>query len=266
MKGFFCLDYEPEQSVAPGESVSFHTFNAAWHWDPGDVQDKPEGGGPRARRPVRGARREGGPDARRPHRRGDAARMGRDVRATASGSSGRSTATRGAWARTRCSPRRSSASSACRRPSRASTRQARRAAGAATSTASSSSPGRRSTCRSPSTVRCSWPATATARRATAKSRALRSKRRSSARTLTLELSDLQLRSPIARTNDSWLAFGFDDDLDAAAAHATETMLDLMERELGISRNEALAVASVSVDLHVTQVVNGAKGVHAILRA
>jgi acetamidase/formamidase len=43
------------------------------------------------------------------------------------------------------------------------------------------------------------------------------------------------------------------------------MLDLMERELGISRKEALALASVSVDLHVTQVVNGAKGVHAILR-
>ena len=54
--------------------------------------------------------------------------------------------------------------------------------------------------------------------------------------------------------------------DAAAALATTTMLDLMERELAISRHEALALASVSVDLHVTQVVNVAKGVHAILRA
>jgi acetamidase/formamidase len=43
------------------------------------------------------------------------------------------------------------------------------------------------------------------------------------------------------------------------------MLDLMERELALSRPEALALASVSVDLRVTQVVNGAKGVHAILR-
>ena len=85
-------------------------------------------------------------------------------------------------------------------------------------------------------------------------------------TLTLDVVDLELRSPIARTPDAWLAFGFDEDLDAAAAHATETMLDLMERELGVSRAEALAVASVSVDLHVTQVVNVAKGVHAILRA
>ena len=85
-------------------------------------------------------------------------------------------------------------------------------------------------------------------------------------TLTLELDDRELRSPIARTADSWIAFGFDEDLDAAAEQATETMLDLMERELGIARPEAHALASVSVDLHVTQVVNEVKGVHAILRA
>jgi acetamidase/formamidase len=85
-------------------------------------------------------------------------------------------------------------------------------------------------------------------------------------TLTLDVSDLELRMPIARTPDAWIAFGFDEDLDAAAALATETMLDLMDRELGVSRAEALALASVSVDLHVTQVVNVAKGVHAILRA
>ena len=84
--------------------------------------------------------------------------------------------------------------------------------------------------------------------------------------LRLDVSDLELRSPIARTADSWLAFGFDEDLDAAAEQANETMLDLMERELGASRRECLALASVSVDLRVTQVVNEVKGVHAILRA
>ena len=44
-----------------------------------------------------------------------------------------------------------------------------------------------------------------------------------------------------------------------------TMLDLMERELGLERTHALALSSVVVDLHVTQIVNGAKGVHAVLR-
>jgi acetamidase/formamidase len=84
-------------------------------------------------------------------------------------------------------------------------------------------------------------------------------------TLTLDVDDRELRAPIARTADSWIAFGFDEDLDAAAEEATETMLDLMERELAVPRAEARALASVSVDLHVTQVVNEVKGVHAILR-
>jgi acetamidase/formamidase len=84
-------------------------------------------------------------------------------------------------------------------------------------------------------------------------------------TLTLDFTDRELRSPIARTADAWLAFGFDADLDLAADQAIETLLDLMERELGIPRPEARALASVTVDLHVTQVVNDVKGVHAILR-
>jgi acetamidase/formamidase len=77
--------------------------------------------------------------------------------------------------------------------------------------------------------------------------------------------DLELRMPIARTADAWLAFGFDRDLDVAAELATETMLDLIERELETDRKHALALASVAVDLAVTQLVNDAKGVHAILR-
>jgi len=76
--------------------------------------------------------------------------------------------------------------------------------------------------------------------------------------------DLELRMPVARTADAWVAFGFDRDLDVAAELATETMLDLMERELGLDRKRALALASVAVDCRVTQLVNDAKGVHAVL--
>jgi len=84
--------------------------------------------------------------------------------------------------------------------------------------------------------------------------------------LTLGLrDDLDLRMPIARAPDAWLAFRFDRDLGVAAALATETMLDLMEREFGVERKRALALASAVVDLHVTQVVNEVKGVHAVLR-
>jgi acetamidase/formamidase len=77
--------------------------------------------------------------------------------------------------------------------------------------------------------------------------------------------DLELRMPIARTQEAWISFGFDDDLDAAAELAVETMLDLMERELRTDRKHALALASVVVDVRVTQLVNGVKGAHAILR-
>jgi acetamidase/formamidase len=83
--------------------------------------------------------------------------------------------------------------------------------------------------------------------------------------LTLDLrDDLALEWPIAWTPEAWLSFGFDEDLDEAAAIAIDGMLDLMRREHGLERRDALALASVVVDLRVTQLVNGAKGVHARL--
>jgi acetamidase/formamidase len=83
--------------------------------------------------------------------------------------------------------------------------------------------------------------------------------------LTLRVrDDLTLRSPIARTADAWLTLGLDKDLDRAAASAVEGMIELMEREHGLERRDALALASVVVDLRVTQIVNGVKGVHAVL--
>jgi acetamidase/formamidase len=73
-----------------------------------------------------------------------------------------------------------------------------------------------------------------------------------------------LRTPIAWTPDAWLTFGFDEDLDEAAAIAIDSMLDLMGREHGLVRAEALALAGVLVDLRVTQMVNGVRGIHAVL--
>jgi acetamidase/formamidase len=84
--------------------------------------------------------------------------------------------------------------------------------------------------------------------------------------LTLSLVEgFQLENPIARVDGAWLAFGFDEDLDEAAAQAVDGMLELMVRELEVERRDALALASVVVDLRVTQLVNGVRGVHAVLR-
>jgi acetamidase/formamidase len=84
--------------------------------------------------------------------------------------------------------------------------------------------------------------------------------------VTLDLrDDLPLEWPVARIDGAWLTFGFDEHLGRAARIAVDGLLDLMVREHGLERGEALALASVVADLRVTQVVNEALGVHAVLR-
>jgi acetamidase/formamidase len=77
--------------------------------------------------------------------------------------------------------------------------------------------------------------------------------------------DLPLEWPLARVEGAWLAFGFDEDLGRAARIAADGILPVLEREHGLTGADALGLASVVVDLRVTQVVNGALGVHALLR-
>lgn len=76
--------------------------------------------------------------------------------------------------------------------------------------------------------------------------------------------EMKLSMPRANTPAGWITFGFDHDLNEAAAVALAEMVSFMEQLYGISRSEATALSSVAVDLHVTQVVNDVKGVHAIL--
>jgi acetamidase/formamidase len=84
--------------------------------------------------------------------------------------------------------------------------------------------------------------------------------------LTLDVrQDLRLDWPVARITGAWLTFGFDPDLREAARIALDGMLDLMQRDHHFSRDDALALASVVVDLRVTQLANQTLGVHAVLR-
>ncbi len=76
--------------------------------------------------------------------------------------------------------------------------------------------------------------------------------------------DLVLQSPVARIDGAWLAFGFDQDLHAAALIATRCMVELLRREHGVSAEDALMLASVVVDLRITQLANNVLGVHAVL--
>lgn len=84
--------------------------------------------------------------------------------------------------------------------------------------------------------------------------------------VTLDLrDDLALEWPLARIDGAWVTFGFDEHLGRAARIAVDGLLDLLEREHGLERGEALALSSVVADLRVTQVVNQVLGVHAVLR-
>lgn len=76
--------------------------------------------------------------------------------------------------------------------------------------------------------------------------------------------DLSLSMPRANTPAGWITLGLHQDLDEAFIIAVEGMLDLMQEKFNFERKEALGMASLVVDLHITQVVNGIKGVHAIL--
>jgi acetamidase/formamidase len=84
--------------------------------------------------------------------------------------------------------------------------------------------------------------------------------------LTLDVADEPaLKWPLARIDGAWLTFGMHRSLGMAARIAVDGMVKLMRREFGLKRADALVLASVGVDLHVTQVVNVMQGVHAVLR-
>lgn len=78
------------------------------------------------------------------------------------------------------------------------------------------------------------------------------------------LSDFPIQAPAANTPAGWVTMGFNEDLDEAMVMALEGMAALLKRLHGLERLDALALMSVAVDFHVTQVVNRVKGVHAIL--
>jgi acetamidase/formamidase len=78
------------------------------------------------------------------------------------------------------------------------------------------------------------------------------------------LDDMPLTTPVANTPAGWIALGFHEDLDEALVMALEAMLMLMKRLHGLERLDALALASLTVDCRITQVVNGVRGVHAVL--
>lgn len=82
-------------------------------------------------------------------------------------------------------------------------------------------------------------------------------------TLTL-LDEAPVDGIHADTPAGRITFGFDADLNAATTTALDAMVHWIAGAFGITRAEALAMASVAVSMRVTQVANRTWGVHALL--
>lgn len=74
----------------------------------------------------------------------------------------------------------------------------------------------------------------------------------------------RLPRPRAVTPTHLITMAFDPDLDDAATRALEDMIDLLGEVAGLAANDAYALCSLACDLRITQVVDGNKGVHAML--
>jgi hypothetical protein len=61
-----------------------------------------------------------------------------------------------------------------------------------------------------------------------------------------------------------IAIGLHTDLDEAAKLATREMIDFLVSEKGMKRDDGYILCSIAADLHVTQLVDGTKGVHAMI--
>ena len=75
----------------------------------------------------------------------------------------------------------------------------------------------------------------------------------------------KLAYPRAETPTHYMSMGMDEDLDEAMRQALREMIAFICERTGWSPGEAYKSCSLAVDFHVTQTVNGEKGVHGMLR-
>jgi acetamidase/formamidase len=75
---------------------------------------------------------------------------------------------------------------------------------------------------------------------------------------------MRLKWPRAETPTHYIAMGLSPDLDEAAKHAVREMIAFLVAEKKMEPGDAYILCSIAADLHVTQLVDGTKGVHAMI--
>jgi acetamidase/formamidase len=77
--------------------------------------------------------------------------------------------------------------------------------------------------------------------------------------------DTRLQWPRAETPTHWVVMGLNPDLDDAMKIVVRETIDFITKRFPhLTREEAYMIASVAVDYHVTQVVDGTKGIHGMI--
>src|SRR5262249_23423429 len=76
--------------------------------------------------------------------------------------------------------------------------------------------------------------------------------------------DLHLQWPRAETPTHFIAMALDKDLTPPTHIGVREAIDFLATEKRLSKDDAYMLASVAVDLHITQLVDGTKGVHAMI--
>ena len=74
-----------------------------------------------------------------------------------------------------------------------------------------------------------------------------------------------LKMPRAETPTHFITMGLNEDLDQAMKQALREMIAFITSRTNLSPEQAYAFCSLAVDFHVTQTVNGEKGIHGMLK-
>ncbi len=77
--------------------------------------------------------------------------------------------------------------------------------------------------------------------------------------------DPVLRFPRGESATHFISMGLNEDLDQAMKQALREMISFICARKNLSADEAYQFCSLAVDFHVTQTVNGEKGVHGMLK-
>jgi acetamidase/formamidase len=76
--------------------------------------------------------------------------------------------------------------------------------------------------------------------------------------------DMHLVWPRGETPTHYIVMGMDEELVVATQIAVREMIAFLVKEKGLNKDDAYMLSSVAADFHITQLVDGKKGVHGMI--